>query len=358
MCGIIHKELRYCLNGLGQLLRFTGGGLEEVARFPVVDGGIFDDSGAQNIIWNDNQTVNRMVHPNGIDVVDDQIHILLNAGIDGTDTRLLENFVSGVWVYDGDGSLVHRYSLNQVKDGETQVDFGAQVINIAGFLKSTHDKFRFICGARIYTDNGQTTLDAVFEIEPSPAGVRGYFITPQLPVSEVEDLWKVIWLKFRKLEDSNDRIIVKWRTSDDHALDFKMAITWTSATTFTTNDSADDAADMTNVVDGDEVEVSVGSNAGMLAHVSGTPTLVGNVYTVTIDESAPKTSGTSGCRFKSWTKLKTISDQTKQNDFVNINKDGQWIQFKVELRADMDNGECGVLIEEMIVESTASLKTK
>lgn len=358
LSGVIKDGIPYCVTGDGLILKFNGSGFEEFARFPVANKGVMDDSGAVEINWDTTDPATPVVHQNGMDIVDDKIHLVLRGGIGNSAFRLLENFLGGVWVVNARGSCYHKHSFQQIKDGGTRVDYGAEVVSIPGFLKATYDENKFVCGARTFTDDGSTGLSAIYEIEPAPAGNRGYFITPQLPVSEVEDIWKVIWLKFRKLEDANDRIVIKYRVDTEHALDFRMKITWTAANVFTTEDASGPAANMANVQEGDEVEVSMGSNAGGLAHVSGTPVKAGNIYTVTLDESLAKASGTGQCRFKRWTKLKEISDQTIKNDFAHINKEAQWIQFKIELRADMNSGERGILLEEIIIDSEPSLKVK
>ena len=342
LAGTIKDDIPYCINGQGIIMRFTGSGFVEYARLPVANGGIMDDSGAIEINWNDGATVNAMVHPNGMEVVEGEIHILLNAAIAGFKPRILENFAGGIWVVN-EGSAYHKYSLNQVKPGETQLDFGGQVIDTAGFLKATYTKDKLVCGARMYKDNATTPLDAIFEITPAPPGNRSYFTTPKIQVDEIEDLWKSIWLKFRKLEDSNDRIIVKYRTEEDHALDFRATGSWGSTTTFVST-----KANISNVVDGDEMEVLVGRGAGALVHVLGTPALDGGTYTVTIDEAIANVSGTTVVRFRNWTKIKTISSQAIKNQFVKIGKQAQWIQFKIELRSDMNSGERGVLLDEFI----------
>ncbi len=355
-CGVVKDDTLHVINGLGQLLKFTGAGFREIARFPTVQGGIYDDDGMTNIVLDDGSTPLGNIHPNGIDVVDDHIHVLVNAEISNAANRVLENFVSGIYVYDGAdeegerGSLIHRYSLSQTKSGDTQVDYGIQGINVAGFLRATFDSNRLVCGAGIWTDNVSTERKAIFQIIVLPTGNRGYFITTRFPVSEIEDLWDKIYLKFRKLGDVDDRIIIKYRTDEDHALDFRSAITWTAGNTFTSTD-----ANISDVADGDEVEVIAGQNAGAVAHVSGAPSLAGSTYTVTLDETLVGTSGTARVRFRGWTKLRTISDTTIRNQFDVIGKDSQWIQFKIEMRADMNTGgSIGIAIEEMIVNSTPS----
>ena len=148
------------------------------------------------------------------------------------------------------------------------------------------------------------------------------------------------------MEDANDRIIVKYRTDEDPTLDFVAIITWTSTTTFTTTQSL-----FSNVADGDEIEVLVGRGAGACVQVSGTPSLAGSTYTVTVAEAIPNVSGTARVRVRNWTLLETISNQNLKNQLIRIGQTAQWIEFKVELRGDMTSGQKGPEIEELRVYS-------
>jgi len=357
LSGVIKDDIPYSVNGAGQILKFDGTGFREFARFPVANRGMMDDSGSVVINWDDALGVKAMVHANGMDLVNNEIHILLNAAINGTNSILMDEFTSGVWVVDEDGNCYHKYSLGQARRVDTQLDFGTETFSIPGFLKATYDLNEFICGARIFTDNNTTARDGIFAITPGPASNRSYLITPKIQSSNIEDLWKILWLKFRQLEDSDDRIIVKYRTSETTALFFRAAITWTSTTTFTTTNS-----NTSNVADGDEVEFATGIGAGAVVHVSGTPVNNAGTFTVTIDEVISGATGTGQCRFRRWTKVVTMSDTSINHLLVKPTISGtlaaqrKWIQFKVELRSDMDGGARGMLLEEMQLVSSPSKK--
>lgn len=351
LSAAVKDDVLYVLNGQGIIMRISeNGGFSEFAKFPVAKDGILDDGGAIPIQWRSSTSEDHMVHPNGMDVANNEIHILLSGAINSTDTILLEEFLSGIWVLDEDTrSLYLKHSLCQSKEAATQVDFGTEVIVTPGFLKATYDENEFICGAAFYTDNATTLIHGIFARQNSTAGCRGYFVTSKIQSSDVQALWKALWLKFRQFEDEDDRIVVKYRTQEDTALSFRAGITWASTTTFTMSQSAN----TDNVADGDEVEITTGRGAGAIVHVSGAPSLSAGIYTVTINEAIANVSGTAQCRFRNWRRLVAISDTSLDHEFVRVDgaagnsKQAKWIQFKVELRADMNGGARGVALEEM-----------
>lgn len=90
------------ITALGQLLRFNGGGFDELASLPVY---------ASSIEWadalNDYSTVsNRAMTTDG-----DLVYINLSSFTQNGRLRMLPNFPSGIWCYDDTSkSLYHRYS--------------------------------------------------------------------------------------------------------------------------------------------------------------------------------------------------------------------------------------------------------
>ena len=364
MAGIVKDNIPYAVNGRGQVLKFNGSNFAEYARFPVANEGTLDIGGTLEIAWRTSfSAVTDRLHPNGIDVVNGEIHLLVGGGISAV-TNLIDEFPSGVWVLEEHGgeraSLVHRYSLSQSvsagsEGGGTVIDYGTTTGTNMGFLKATNDGEYFICGASIYTDDATTVLSAIFELSKASLadGSRGYFVTPRFQSSGIEDKWVALWLKFRKLDDADDRIIVKYRTDEDPTLDFFAAITWSSTTVFTTTNASFSA-----VVDGDEVEVLWGRGAGACAQVSGTPSLAGSTYTVTLAEAVAGVSGGARVRVRNWTLAETISNQNLKNLLVRIGADAQWIEFKIELRGDMQSGNKGPEIEELKVVSMPKITSK
>jgi len=337
--GVMHT-----INGKGQLLAYDGEGFAEVAALPITESGI---------TWEDNATTLQMVHHNGMCLIGNRIHILLDAspGNPGNGFLLLENMLGGIWVYDKDVGLYHKYSVGQY-DGSTDNDWGAGNFGPNGALVETNpSQGRFLAGCSVYSDNETTTIKAILTSKvKSSVTNRGYFVTTQIASSNIRAFWKRLNIAFKKLENSTDRIIVKYRNDKNsnlyHTTGYVKAndITWTSTTTFTSTQAMFAYAAV-----GQEVEIIVGKGAGATAHISAV-SYSDPTYTVTLDEAIPGASGDADARLMNWTKLGAISSQTVANQLYKIAKRSKWIQFKIELRGTESSPE----IEELLLEFNPS----
>jgi len=179
---------------------------------------------------------------------------------------------------------------------------------------------------------------------------RGYFITPKLNSSNIEDKYDQIALKYRPLR-VDEKIIVKYRTEEKLDVPFgsfdkgqNIAGTWTDTNTFTTT------LDMTNAEVGDEIEIVAGKGAGMLFHIESLSNNVGT-WTVNLDEEFIHAVNAETMYFyvTNFKKLKTITRDSQNGidfcDFV-LGENNKFLQLKVELRG------VDVTIEELQVNNT------
>lgn len=326
--GVIKDEIPYTVNGRGQLLEFNGGGFQEIARFPITDN--------KNSVFKDGLTTYPInINRNGMDLIDNNIHILLNAAIDdgnGTAfTPLLENMLSGVWQYTRENGLHHRYSISKVD--RPDVDYGSPILVQAGALFSLNNTSKFFAGAELYVADGSTTSTKISVINTAPFdffGKMGYFITPQFHVQDVEEIWQKAFLTFSKLINSGDFIKLSYRTSVNIIPTSKqlrdvagLVGTWTASPSFTTNLSY-----FSTVVAGDEVEILSGEGSGLSSHI-GTITNLAGTYTVTIENPVAGASGTINFRVAKWTKIDTVTDLVRAYKEFSVGNNSDWIQFKV-----------------------------
>lgn len=185
---------------------------------------------------------------------------------------------------------------------------------------------------------------------------RGNFVTQKIFSNNIEDVWNKIVLKARNIYNTNDKIVVKYRTEEKQFFpvtpdSFQLVdynITWTSTTSFTVTDTK-----WAYVEAGDEVEVIAGAGAGYTAHIS-TITESSGTYTVTIDETLPliTANDTAQVVVNNWTKGATItSTDTKLHKTTPVNAPSKWIQIKCELRGE------GTQVEELQVVNKTHLPT-
>jgi len=175
---------------------------------------------------------------------------------------------------------------------------------------------------------------------------RGSFVTQKIFSNDIEDIWNKIVLKARGLLNTNDKAIIKYRTSERQffpitPFTFQLVsynITWASTTSFTVTSTK-----WAYVQAGDEIEIIAGAGAGFTAHISTISNSSGT-YTVTIDETIPLVTAadTSQVIVDNWTKGATLtSSDTMLHKITSVNDPAKWVQIKCELRGE------GTQVEEL-----------
>ncbi len=319
--GVIRDGIPYAVNGAGQLLKFTGGGFEETAVFPIFQ--------QPNRKWDDAATVRRCVHRNGMAVIEGKIHVNVSSYVNqGTLAAILDNFPGGIWTYDEKQGLRHKYGLSLYKSSE--IDYGQFSVPLAGALVPTENQNGlFLAGASV-NSNATTALTAIFYRDTTTeSNTRGHFVTSIFESSAFESVFQDLLLTFKRFKNSGDRIIVKYRTIKDPNYGtgvMRGAGTFTSTSVFTTT------ADLSNVVAGDEVMIIKGRGAGGTYKIS-TITAVAGTYTVTLSEAITNASGTMVFMVDDWTECATVSTQGIERQGFDLDAFGTFIQLKVELRS-------------------------
>jgi len=185
---------------------------------------------------------------------------------------------------------------------------------------------------------------------------RGYFLTPRLSSSSIEDVYDCCLIKYKPLKEE-DSLVIKYRTTDkigfpvnliDENTDNWQA-TWSNTTTFTVVANTDGTTrDLSMVSVGDEIEIVSGKGAGTLTHVTAIALSTGT-WTVTVDEAFIFAVAADKFYFvvDNWKKLATVTKANSlgKNYYRQVIDDAKskFIQFKVELRG------VDVVIEEMQV---------
>ena len=422
-----------CFTSAGELMRYTGGGLQSLAKLPM-----FYEN--QNITNSLSITSYHNIIKSNADI----IYINLTNLKNNTD-RLL-NQPDGIWCYDENVGLYHRYSntislmirktiatanINTTDNTFTTTNvpitgtevfyvddgyaIGGLIVNKKYFIIKVSDtvfklattKANALAGTAIditsveagvnfgfvffpnidygsfigektttikvidfpsenpmygidllwssESDNRQltTTNNSYLKTVSPSLESRGYYISPKILSQNTKDNYNTFSLKFKKLQNELDKIIIKYRTKDDGKVKINTSeweATWTSTTTFTTTNT-----DITNANVGDEVEFLEGAGAGLLAHIITVSAPSTGVYTVTIDE--PFDNYVSGDKsvfiYRNWKKLATISyGESIANDGFyqrQIDANGKFIQLKIELRG------IGVTIEELQINNKTDL---
>lgn len=349
----------YTISSAGILFKHNGSTFAPEAYLPVFSEDMYQISPSSRVraLWEDVSTYQFLVSANGMEVIDDQLHIQLSGAISGANNQIFENMPSGIWCYDPDIGLYHRYSFSKYKTTDTVKDYGTSIIERTGFLVKLPNELDglFLTGATILTIASGTPLHIIATKDDTEAFTtpkRGNFITTQIHTSDVQETWDKLWAKYRKFRDSNTKIAFKIRSGldDNFNFPFDATITWVSGTSFTSTD-----VNFANVVAGNEIFVSSGDGAGATAHVV-TNTLLTGTYTIILDETVGTVGAATTSRVKvnNWRRFKTLDSSltTTTNDDMALNETSNWIQFKVELRGIKDDPE----LHEMIISTKGNIK--
>lgn len=333
---VIKDDVPYVIDANGALLVWNGGTFKKIAQF---------NRRRNRLLWNPlSQTNNRFIHPNGMSIVNGKINILIdgrNYDATANSASVEETIASGIWEYDEAKGLYHKHAFGLSKAGATIKDYGGARIAGAGALAELNiadtasgRDGTFLAGATYYTDATTTTSAIFYNNSIDTEQKAGYLVTTKIRPEATKigptltATWQKLFITFRKLLASTDRIVVKYRAVEQEPT--TMTITWASTTSFTTTDS-----NMANYAVGDEVEVISAIGSGMCSHITAISVNAGT-YTVTVDETHTGATGTAKARFQKWIKIAEVSsDQTstwKEAGFPTANGmplSSTWIQIKI-----------------------------
>lgn len=202
---------------------------------------------------------------------------------------------------------------------------------------------------------GTTAKDVISAISDLPN--VGWMSTQWIETSQVTDGWNSVSIFFKKLQYERDKIIVKYRTErkpeydewlkggserDDVAY---FPVTWTSQTTFTTNDTIFDSA-----VVGEEVTFTMGAGSGRTEHISSVSES-GGTYTVTLKDSVPNVRNTNTARgiIQNWRRLGEVNGlYNGEYKTFTIGKQSPNLQIKIELQG-VDTSLRKVKVDDKII---------
>lgn len=323
---IIKNDAPWVIDNNGRLMYFNGGSFVEApnGRLPV-----------RNAKWLKNSlsaTNNRWIHPNGMQLVDGRIRILINGQNYDYTALGEENIASGIWEYDSEIGWYHISSLSYyAASSGTVTDYGQnRVAGVGGMFFAKPDRQTattngtMLVGASHYSDATTQAYGIWTDDSNNTVQKYGYFVTTKIFSQNIQDTWQSVFLRYKKLLDSSDSFVVKYRLQE--VAPVEGTITWTSTGAFTST------ADLSTFAVGDEVEILNGTGGGKCAHIL-TISYSNPTYTVTLDDTFTGATGTAKARFQKWIKAsQKLNDQTSYFSQFSMQPQktkGTWIQFKV-----------------------------
>jgi hypothetical protein len=344
LAGCIKDDVPYIFDIYGRLMVFNGSAFQEVARLPVKQG---------NSLWGMGSGLNntRAVHPRGMAVYNDEIVInLANRLENNSTTPRYADFPGGIWAYNNENGLYHKFSSSYILTNSTnETDYGQYRIERAGVVypytannASTSEGGTLLWTCKFF-ENGTSTNDAgiwalLVDDTLHTTKKAGYFITRELHSSRIQDTWKEIYTKYKKLLNSADKIVVKYRVNKKELND--VPITFTSTTTFTTTTNVSD------FVADDEVMITQGTGSGKCTHIQSITESSGT-YTVTVTDTITGATSTGIANFSKFQSAGSVDvNDTEQIKKLTISKGGNnhWIDIKVYMEWTGENELDGMTI--------------
>lgn len=356
ICGVVKDGVPYVLDTNGRLLRYSGASFTEVARLPYKEG--------EQMYGFDSSTLGqgRAIQPRSITVDGDEILINVSNRLEGD---YFADFPSGVWAWSEENGLYHKLSASyqDVADiGTTNMtDWGQMRVASAGAIfvhninqglsiYDTGEGGRIIFAQQYFnsaddetsylTANGVTLLTAIFADDTKNNTQKwGYFITPEIHTTDIEEAWSNVYAKFKPFLDSSDKVVVKYRTEIKEKITGD--ISWVNTQTILTS------SDLSTIEQGDEVQIIQGVGSGKSFHVQSI-TNNGSSYTITLDDTFSGASGTAVAQFSNFKKAGEVQYNTKMKQWkeFSINKDthSPIAQFKVCMQFTGKNELYGITI--------------
>lgn len=317
----VDKDTLHIMDANGYLRVFNGTGFSELARLPYGDkpAGFF------------------YVRRNGM-AFTKKGTLLINVQGRNADTSSStnENLPSGIWEYSKETGFVHRYGFSYMTGAsDTQTDNAQFSVSNTGAIgifdgvanSTSGSDGTFLAGATVFTDASSTAHVMAFDNTLDTIKKAGYFVTTWLESANIEDTWKNLWVVYRRLLDSSDTIVAKYRLTEETPV--TATITWVDTTHFTTTTNVSSYANSVTAEAGGEVEILQGTGGGTCRHITGVSNNAGT-YTVTLDSAVTGvTTGTAKARFQNWVKLPVITGQENGYTSLSIEKNSTRIQFKV-----------------------------
>jgi hypothetical protein len=316
VAGTVLNGIPYYLDTRGVLYRYAGASFVEVDRLNFKTPYLLEGAGlATNL---------RFIHPNGMTITDRGTILMFiknNTEVTGVAD---DTCPSGVYEYDPNIGLYHKYALSDSTDGGM-----VRLANVGALFyyrstgPSSTGNGTLLASAQYYTESG-TAYGIFYDDSSETVQGYGYFITPKL-FGNVQETWKTATSIYDELITAADKIVVKYRTGEKNSLTVEAE--WLNATTFNTT------TDVSDFEVGDEVTIVRGDGAGKFMTITRIEQS-STAYSITVDSNEYSSTGTIYVRFDNWKALPAITNKdNKQYSVQTLREEttSPWAQFKVHL---------------------------
>jgi len=276
------------------------------------------------------------MHPNGSAIIDELPHFLMSACLrDTSGTTSIGNeyhTVAGIFCYDPEIGLYNRFPI--VASIDETLGFGSEIKTtgqMGALIAAPSPGTKFLASAKVWNDTEGYPASVIFSDDNARTlASRGRFVLNPF-YGTAKDLWQKVEILGKRLKNSSDRILLKYRLEKSGTKPFKASVIFSSSTSFTSTDTNFQYAEA-----GDLVLLAYDYGGNESAHISAI-SYSNPTYTVTLDETIAGflPAMANVVRVDNFKRLGTISNQkTDYHDISLKNTEGShtfWLM--VELRA-------------------------
>lgn len=320
--GTVLGGIPYYFDTRGRLMRYAG------TSFILAGQIQFKSELSFNAIDSINDTTERPLHPNGITTTDDgKILLLFKDGMSptsGGEPNTFSNAPSGVYEYEPNVGLYHKYSISS--GDEYGGDLRIARVGAVYFRRpnsSPASNGNFIVGARAWLNSTETEGGVFINDTMHELTKYAYLITPDIFTSGINEEWNKIYVKYKKLLNSADKVVVKYKTEGSELTE--VTCFWADETRLLTS------ADLSAYSQGDEIQIIQGMGSGRSAHIKDISPL-GSGYSILLDTEFSGVSGDCKVWVDKWIKSGEITfTDTKQWKELPIPKKNSSPMIKLKI---------------------------
>ena len=344
MAMSILNDVPYILDNRGILSAFNGSYFEEVGRI--------DLDYKQLYNFDVFSSLNRWIHHNGMQTIDGEILMAINTRMaDTTDTQIPRT-PSGIYAYNKDVGVYHKFALGAQQDSATVTDMGQlELVEIGAIYPllddddlDTNTKQSDFLVSYAYKEDNSTTRYAVaksdkrgLDLNSASRASAATITFTKWFASEVKENWEKFYAFFKPLVNSTDKIVLKYRQQEYEPVDID--ITWIEEDLISFNSSTF-AEIKTNFDKGIEYEMEVlqGKGAGLVSQIESITYYSGTLYEVQLKDANTITynGDTAKVRFDAWKLAGTFTDAEELESYAEFNPEisSTWIQYKLYLEGE------------------------
>lgn len=339
MAMSIKDDVPYILDNRGVLSAWNGSYFEKVSRL--------DLDYKQLYRFDVFSSKDRWIHHNGMQTIDGEVLMAVNTRMADTTDLQVPRTPSGVYAYNSEHGIYHKFSFTSQKDDATVTDMGQlEIVEVGAIypllddeeLNEGDEQSDFLVSYAYKVDNSTTNYVIAKTdrrgIDGTSTDTAAVITFPWWDSSEVTDKWEKFYAFIKPLANSTDKLVLKYRKQEFNPVEID--VTWTDRAQFTSSDSS--LSEIKTNFDNDieyEFEGLQGEGSGYITQVENIQSAGGGLYEIDLADNVVPNNPTSTAkvRLDRWNLVGELTDDESVEDYIGFNPEttATRVQFKLYL---------------------------